>query len=88
MALGENCASACKTKDHRTFGECVRGFSVLGEPTAHNNRWDAELSAYQEARKKGIKPAGTTMEKVQAAERISENVGRPYDAGARVEVQW
>lgn len=87
MALGDNCATACRTRDHKTFGECVRGFSVLGEPTKHEARWDKELSDYAEARKQGINPAGTTQKKVDEAVRISEELGRPYDAGARVAVE-
>lgn len=87
MALGDNCASACRTRDHATFGACVRGFSVLGEPTKHEARWDKELSAYAEARKQGINPAGTTQAKVDQAVRISQELGRPYDAEAKVRVE-
>lgn len=84
--LGKNCASACRTKDHRTFGECVRGFSVLGEPTKREAAWDKELSDYAEARKQGIQPDGTTQKAVDNAFRISNELGRPYDAEARVEI--
>lgn len=86
MALGDNCASACRTRDHATFGQCVRGFGVLGEPTRHESQWDKELHAYAEARKKGINPAGTSMAKIQQAERISDAVGIPYDVNAKVQV--
>jgi hypothetical protein len=87
MALGDNCASACTTRDHATFGECLRGFGVLGAATARNNAWDKELHAYQDAVKQGIQPAGTTQKKVDDAVRISHELGRPYNAEARVVVE-
>ena len=35
---------------------------------------------YKEARRQGIQPAGTTMDKIIAAEKASENLGRAYNA--------
>jgi hypothetical protein len=43
-------------------------------------KWENELVRYKEARKQGIQPAGTTMEKIVAAEKASENLGRAYNA--------
>jgi hypothetical protein len=43
-------------------------------------KWEGELQAYRDARKQGIQPAGTTMEKIVAAEKASENLGRAYNA--------
>ena len=45
-----------------------------------NKQWDAEIGAYANARKQGIQPAGTTMDKIIAAEKASENLGRAYNA--------
>ena len=43
-------------------------------------KWEGELQAYRDARRQGIQPAGTTMEKIVAAEKASENLGRAYNA--------
>jgi hypothetical protein len=43
-------------------------------------KWEGELQAYRDARRQGIQPAGTTMEKIVAAEQASENLGRAYNA--------
>jgi hypothetical protein len=43
-------------------------------------KWEGELEAYRNARKQGIQPAGTTMAKIVAAEKASENLGRAYNA--------
>jgi hypothetical protein len=85
---GENCSVKCETRDHETFGQCMRSMhvSVLGHNLAALGKWDAELHAYADARAKGIRPAGTTMAKVKAAERISDQLGRPYDSTASVRV--
>jgi hypothetical protein len=85
--LGANCATACATKDHRSFGECLRGFSILGEANAREKAWDKELSDYAQARKDGINPAGTTQKHVDNAVRVSHELGRAYDATARVRVE-
>jgi len=39
-----------------------------------------ELSAYDAARRNGIQPEGTTINKVKAAENASRALGRPYNA--------
>jgi hypothetical protein len=43
-------------------------------------KWESELVRYKEARNQGIQPAGTTMDKIIAAEKASENLGRAYNA--------
>jgi hypothetical protein len=43
-------------------------------------KWESELVRYKEARRQGIQPAGTTMDKIIAAEKASENLGRAYNA--------
>lgn len=89
MALGDNCRSGCATRDHASWGECARhaslrvgwaassngGYSLRGE-----KRHEAELSAYESARKQGIQPAATTQKAVNEAYRASELLGKPYNA--------
>lgn len=48
--------------------------------TMPSKKWNAELSAYKEARKQGIQPAGTSMKKINEAVKASETLGKAYDA--------
>lgn len=79
---GKRCSSACPTKDHRTFGECMRAKNLNLNPnlsdTGASKAWDAELSAYRDARAQGIQPSGTTMAKVREAVEISNATGVAY----------
>lgn len=81
---GKNCASACLTKDHKTFGECMRAKGLQVTPNlmgvTANKKGESELQAYRDARAQGIKPAGTTRAKVDEAVRISQSTGRAYEA--------
>jgi hypothetical protein len=47
-------------------------------------KWDAELNAYANARAQGIQPDGTSMKKIQAAVKASENMGTAYDGGTAI----
>jgi hypothetical protein len=51
-----------------------------GRAAMPKRKWEGELEAYRNARRQGIQPAGTTMEKIVAAEQASENLGRAYNA--------
>lgn len=81
---GVNCASACLTKDHYTFGECVRSKGLQIQPNIMggqvNKAGESELQAYRDARSQGIHPAGTTKAKVEEAVRISQETGKAYQA--------
>lgn len=83
------CASSCKTQDHASYGQCLRsqGLAVAGlESTSpsftreRSRKFDAELDAYEAARKEGIQPAGTTMKKIDEARRASDKEGKPFRA--------
>jgi hypothetical protein len=79
---GKRCSSACPTQDHKTFGECMRAKNLQLNPnlsdTGSSKAWDAELSAYRDARAQGIQPSGTTMAKVREAVEISNATGVAY----------
>jgi hypothetical protein len=81
---GQNCSSACVTKDHATFGACMRSKGLYVAPnlsdTGASKRWDSELSAYRDARRQGVQPAGTTMAKVNEAMRLSDSTGVAFQA--------
>lgn len=82
MQKGKRCSSACTTKDHRTFGECMRSKNLNLNPnlmdTGRSKAWDNELQLYRDARAQGIQPAGTTTAKIREAEEISQRTGQAY----------
>lgn len=88
--MGENCSASCGTRDHASWGECVRSKglrvaycnSAAGRDYTVQKRWDRELTEYKDARAQGIQPAGTTRTKVRAAVEASNRVGKAYDAGS------
>lgn len=84
-ARGKNCTSGCKTRDHLTWGECMRAKNavvaycgIAGGDASSERKWDKELQAYRDARAQGIQPTGTTMPKIEAALRASDKVGAAY----------
>lgn len=88
MALGDNCSSSCPTRDHESFGACMRGKalkiaycnSASGRDYTEQKRWDANLAAYKEARNQGIQPASTDRAAVDRAVAISDKHGKAYVA--------
>lgn len=80
------CRQGCKTKDHATWGECLRDAGVrtyLASPSrgldgAAQKKWDQELELYRKARSEGIQPEGTTLTKVTDAIRKSDAAGMAY----------
>lgn len=81
---GKNCSSSCVTKDHATFGECMRNKHLNLNPNLANTQktisTERELQAYRDARRQGVRPDGTTMAKVEEAMKISEATGKAYGA--------
>lgn len=73
---GKNCSAKCLTRDHKTFGECMRAKNLHLNPnladTGAQKAWDKELDAYDSARRQGVEPEGTTMTKVNEAMRKAE----------------
>jgi len=78
-------------KDHSNcevdpcFGCKAKGLQLStgdanGRAAMPRRKWEGELEAYRNARRQGIQPAGTTMNKIVAAEKASENLGRAYNA--------
>lgn len=85
VVVGKNCSSNCATKDHKTFGECMRAKNALvaycgiaGGDASAQKKWDRELAAYRSARAQGIEPTGTTMPKIEAALEASDRVGMAF----------
>ena len=88
--MGENCTTGCATKDHATYGQCLKAKrtvvaycnSANGQDYTAQKNWDRELDAYKDARRQGIEPAGTKMHQIENAVAISNEVGVPYKAAA------
>lgn len=86
-----NCRTGCPTQDHANWGECLRASNIQmntgdanGNKMASKKKWEAELNAYSAARAQGIQPDGTSMKKIQAAVKASENMGKAYDGGTAI----
>lgn len=85
--LGENCSSRCSTRNHATFGECVRakglriGYCGQGGGDATKQRkWDSELQEYRNARMQGIQPKTTKLADTRFAVEASQATGKPFQA--------
>lgn len=80
------CREGCKSKDHVSYAECLRAANPTVTAVINSNlqgmyeKTKQDLSAFQEARRAGITPGGTTVEKVREAQAATELLGRPYNA--------
>lgn len=81
------CSSGCRTKDHRSYAECLQdkgaGRTYLASPSkgldgTAQKRWDGELAAYRAARAEGIQPDGTRMHQITEARKLSDAAGAAY----------
>jgi len=72
-AKGKNCSSTCGTRDHLTYGECIRAKGLQLSPAVNDSystrqkSWDRELNSYESAVRQGLSPAGTKQHHVDAA---------------------
>lgn len=79
LKKGLRCSAACQTRDHRTFGECMRAKSLRLSPRINDGygtkqkAWDSELDHYESAVRQGLNPEGTTRTKVDKAIKEAEN---------------
>ena len=80
------CRTNCATQDHGSFGACARAANIkvnavmVSPQRSMFDQTKMELSAYDAARRNGIQPEGTTINKVKEAESASRALGRPYNA--------
>jgi hypothetical protein len=86
LVRGLNCSRTCTTRDHATFGECMRaknqmvGYarSAYGADKTKDRLHEQELNLYRDLRSQGIQPDGTGMAKLKFAERMSSETGMAY----------
>jgi hypothetical protein len=75
---GVNCSGTCPTRDHRSYGECLRAKGIQLSPAVSDSygsrqkKWDRELDGYESAVRQGLEPAGTKQHHVDAAFREAE----------------
>ena len=80
------CRTGCPTQDHVSWAECAKASNISVTAIINSpkqgmfEQTKRELSAYQELRRDGIQPEGTTMDKSQAARQATERLGRAYNA--------
>lgn len=77
------CSSSCRTKDHETYGACLRAKNLRtsaldGETLVVQKAADKTLDDYAKARSYGIQPSSTRAHDVQAAIRASEITGTAF----------
>ena len=77
------CRTGCTTRDHESYGACLRAAgtkvaycnSAGGWDASRQKAWDKELDLYRSARDQGIEPASTRTKDIEAAFKASEKTG-------------
>ena len=83
-----NCTSSCKTKDHASYGDCLRSNTPMFvgvNPT--KTGWDQdkvkkdekEIQSYWDATRQGIEPRSTRKKDIDAAVKLSNDAGKAFD---------
>lgn len=80
------CTSGCPTKDHSSWGECMRAKSLriaycrssFNRDATAQKQWDKDLDSYSSARRQGIQPDSTNRADVDRAVRLSNDFGEAY----------
>ena len=73
------CSSSCRTKDHATYGECLRAKNLQLSPHVNDSystrqtAWDGELDHYKKAVDNGLDPVSTKRKAVDKAIKEAEN---------------
>ena len=79
------CTTGCLTKDHATYGECLKSKRVRIPAIPVNEisvqkKADMILDGYAAARKQGIQPASTKPADVAMAVQASDTIGSAFQA--------
>lgn len=76
--VGAKCSSSCTTRDHKSWGECVRAKGLQLSPAINDTygtkqkAWDRELDNFESATRQGLDPAGTKQHHIDAAIKKAE----------------
>jgi len=77
--LGANCSGTCATRDHTSYGECLRAKGIQlsphvnGDYGSRQKTWDKDLDHYESATRQGLQPVGTQRWQVDKAMKEAEN---------------
>lgn len=77
--VGANCSSTCPTRNHKTYGECLRAKNLQLSPHVNDSygsaqkKLDKDLDHYESAVRQGVQPSGTQRHQVDAALREADN---------------
>lgn len=84
-----NCTSACRSKDHASYAECLQQNMPMISPSSTPSRsgWDRdkikkddkELDSYYSAVRQGIEPRSTRQPDIDAAVKLSNESGKAFD---------
>jgi len=82
------CRSGCVTKDHVSYGACLRAASLrvgwakshVGIDRSREKGKNQELDLYVQARRAGIQPATTRTPDIRKAFELSEKAGAAFNA--------
>ena len=82
-----SCASSCQTKDHRSYGACLRSknLATVGLETtgpsfgmSRQKEFEKETNLYGDTVAQGIQPDSTQTKDIRAALDKSDAFGKPY----------
>ena len=83
-----DCTSSCKTKDHATYGECIRQNTPMfvgvtpsksGYDQTKVRADEKEIQSYWDATRQGIEPRSTKKADIDAAVQLSNEAGKAFD---------
>lgn len=92
MELGAKCSSGCRTKDHASYGECLKSKgtrvgwadSVNRVDRTHAQKFEGRLDKYRRLRAQGIMPRTTLQRDIDMADVASQENGAAY----RADKEW
>lgn len=83
-----NCTYSCKTKDHESYGECIRQNTPMfvgvtpsksGYDQTKVRADEKEIQSYWDATRQGIEPRSTKKADIDAAVQLSNEAGKAFD---------
>lgn len=86
--MSDNCTTGCFTRDHATYGECLRAKTVKvaycnsanGSDYTTQKNWDKNIDLYASARAQGVQPKSTRTSDIRAALDRSDVTGSAFTA--------
>lgn len=82
------CTTGCASRDHASYGDCLRAKSVkvaytnsaAGKDATRQKKWDREVDRSRDLMAQGILPRNTFGPALDEAERESDTTGKPFRA--------